>query len=60
MWGIGALSINDRNILMLRGPDTALMPNWLYLPVDYIQNNGRNPQGGRWPMVVTWLNAWVK
>jgi len=26
---------------------------WLYLPEDYVARDGRHPQGGRWPMVVT-------
>lgn len=26
---------------------------WLYLPADYVTNNGRHPQGERWPLVVT-------
>jgi predicted esterase len=26
---------------------------WLYLPEDYVQNQGRHPVGERWPLVVT-------
>jgi poly(3-hydroxybutyrate) depolymerase len=26
---------------------------WLYLPEDYVKNDGRHPQGKRWPMVIT-------
>lgn len=26
---------------------------WLYLPEDYVRNNGQHPAGQRWPLVVT-------
>ncbi len=26
---------------------------WLYLPEDYVKNNGQRPKGERWPMVLT-------
>ncbi len=26
---------------------------WLYLPEDYVKNQGQNPSGERWPLVVT-------
>lgn len=30
---------------------------WLYLPEEYVRSGGQHPQGGRWPLVVTFHGA---